>query len=74
MKTISLKIDENIFQETEEVLSKIKKARNRYINEALNYYNTIQRRKLIEKRLNMESELVKDESLKVLEEFDKIDS
>jgi hypothetical protein len=32
MKTVSLKIDDSIFGETEKILSRIKKPRNRYIN------------------------------------------
>ena len=39
MKTISLKIDDSIFGETEKIVSRIKKPRNRYINEAIEYYN-----------------------------------
>lgn len=31
MKTLTLKLEDNIFQETEDVLSKVKKSRNRYI-------------------------------------------
>lgn len=73
MKTVSLKIDDSIFGETENILSKIKKPRNRYINEALEYYNKIQRRKILESKLQKESLLVKDESLSVLNEFEEID-
>lgn len=73
MKTLSLKINESIFVETEMILSKIKKPRNRYINEALEYYNKIQRRKILEEKLKKESELVKDDSLSVLNEFEEID-
>ncbi|MGQ9643785.1 MAG: hypothetical protein ACUVT3_08015 [Ignavibacterium sp.] len=73
MKTISLKIDDSIFVETENILSRIKKPRNRYINEALKYYNKIQRRKILESKLKKESALVKDESLSVLNEFEEID-
>jgi hypothetical protein len=73
MKTVSLKIDDSIFSETEVILSKIKKPRNRYINEALYYYNKIQRRKILESKLKKESALVKDESLSVLNEFEEID-
>lgn len=73
MKTISLKIDDSIFVETENILSKIKKPRNRYINEAIDYYNKIQKRKIIESKLRKESELVKNESLSVLNEFEEID-
>ena len=73
MKTISLKIDDSIFGETEVILSKIKKPRNRYINEALEYYNKIQRRKLLESKLKKESSLVRIESLSVLNEFEEFD-
>ncbi len=73
MKTVSLKIDDSIFGETESILSMIKKPRNRYINEALEYYNKIQRRKILESKLKKESLLVKDESLSVLNEFEEID-
>ena len=73
MKTVSLKIDDTIFGDTEEILRKIKKPRNRYINEALEFYNKIQKRRLIEDRLKMESNLVKDDSMTVLKDFEKID-
>ena len=73
MKTISLKIDDSIFGETEIILSKIKKPRNRYINEALDFYNRIQKRKILELKLKKESALVKNESLSVLNEFEEID-
>ncbi|MCK4678895.1 MAG: hypothetical protein KAT48_12245 [Bacteroidales bacterium] len=73
MKTISLKIDDSIFGETEKILSRMKKPRNRYINEALDYYNRLQRRLMIEKRLKKESELVKSDSMSILKEFEEID-
>ena len=73
MKIISLKIDDSIFRETEKILSKMKKPRNRYINEALEYYNRFQRRLIIEKILKNESELVKNDSMSVLNDFEEID-
>jgi predicted transcriptional regulator len=73
MKTVSLKIDDSIFGETEKILSRMKKPRNRYINEAIDYYNQLQRRLIIEKRLKKESVLVKDDSMSVLKEFEEID-
>ncbi|MEA2042577.1 MAG: hypothetical protein U9N85_08510 [Bacteroidota bacterium] len=60
MKNVSLKIDDSIFGETEKILSRIKKSRNRYINEAIEYYNRLQRRIFLEKRLKKESELVSE--------------
>jgi len=72
MKTISLKLDDNIFDETEDLLTKVKKSRNRYINEAVDYYNRINKRNLITKKLAKESRLVKQESLAVLLEFESL--
>lgn len=73
MKTVSLKIDDSIFGETEKILSSISIPRNRYINEALEFYNKVQKRSIIEKRLKIESNLVKNDSLSVLKEFETID-
>jgi len=73
MKTVSLKIDDSIFGDTERILSRIKKPRNRYINEALDYYNRTQRRMLLEKKLISESEIVKTDSMTVLKDFEEIE-
>jgi hypothetical protein len=73
MKTVSLKINDSIFGETENILSSINIPRNRYINEALEYYNKIQKRKILEKKLNYESDLVKKDSLEILNDFERID-
>jgi hypothetical protein len=72
MKTLSLKLDDNIFDETEIVLSRVKKSRNRYINEAVDYYNRINNRNLIARKLIKESKLVRKESLVVLAEFERL--
>ena len=72
MKTLSLKLEDNIFNETEDVLSKVKKSRNRYINEAVDYYNRINKRDLISKKLVRESKLVRKESLSILAEFESL--
>ena len=73
MKNISLKMDDQIFGETEEILSKINKPRNRYINEAIDYYNKLQRRRLLKKLLEKESNLVREDSMTILEDFENID-
>lgn len=72
MKTLSLKLDDSIFQETEKLVKEINQPRNRYINEALNFYNRIQNRKILAKKLEAESKLVREESIKVLKEFEKL--
>jgi len=73
MKNVSLKIDDSIFGETEKILSRIKKPRNRYINEAIDYYNRLQKRLLLENKLRKESDMVKEDSMSVLKEFEEID-
>lgn len=73
MKTISLKIDEDIFSETEEILSHIKKSRNRYINDAIQHYNKKLGRRILKKTLQKESLLIRNESSKVLKEFENLD-
>ena len=73
MKTLSLKLDDSIFNETEQVLQRLKKPRNRYINEALSFYNRLQKKKILSRKLELESKLVQEESMKVLAEFENID-
>ncbi|HMP29642.1 MAG TPA: hypothetical protein PKD85_08575 [Saprospiraceae bacterium] len=72
MKTVSLKLDNAIFGETEKVLSHIRIPRNRYINEAIDYYNKIQKRQIVEKKLKFESNLVRQESMQILKDFENI--
>ena len=72
MKTVSLKIDESIFGETEKILTIMKKPRNRYINEAIDYYNKFQKRVILEKKLKQESVLVSQDSLAVLNDFEEL--
>lgn len=74
MKSLSLKMDEGLFAETERIVAKTKKNRNRYINEAVDFYNTLQKRKLLGDQLKKESRLVREESMKVLAEFERLES
>ena len=73
MKTISLKIDDDIFRETEDILKTKKKPRNRYINEAIDFYNKAQQREILRAQLKRESLLVREESMKVLKEFEALE-
>lgn len=65
-------MDDSVFEETERILLKVRKNRNRYINEAVEFYNMLQKRKILSKELKKESRLVKEESLKVLAEFESL--
>ena len=73
MKVLSLKIDDLIFEETEKILSRLKKPRNRYINEAIEYYNKVQMKKILEYKLKNESSIVKEDSMQTLKDFEEID-
>jgi predicted transcriptional regulator len=72
MKTLSLKLDDEIFNEAEELTSKMKLARNRYINEAVNIYNQYNKRRLLKKQLLKESKMTMEDSMEVLLEFEKL--
>lgn len=72
MKTLSLKLDDTIYTETEEMTSKLKLARNRYINEAVNIYNLFNKRRLLKSQLRKESGLTAEDSMEMLREFEKI--
>lgn len=74
MKNLSLKMDDDIFQEMEKNITRIRKNRNRYINEAVQFYNMVQNRKLLSKQLLKESKIVKEESMKVLAEFESLEN
>lgn len=72
MKTLSLKLDDTVFEETEKVVAELKLARNRYINEALNLYNQYNKRQVLKKKLTIESKLVAVSSSEVLAEFERL--
>jgi hypothetical protein len=73
MKTVSFKIKDSIFEETERILSRIKEPRNRYLNEALEYYNRFQKRLILGVKSKNEPDNAKTDSLTLLEDFDGID-
>lgn len=74
MKNLSLKLEDDIFKETEKIITKVKKNRNRYINEAIEFYNRLHRRRLLSKQLSKESKIVAKDSLEVLAEFEKLNN
>lgn len=73
MKALSLKLQEDVFDEVERVVHKVHIPRNAYINQALRFYNKLYQRKLLKKQLANEAKLVKDTSLEVLREFERLE-
>jgi predicted transcriptional regulator len=72
MKTLSLKLDDDIFNDAEEITSKLHIARNRYINEAVSIYNRVNQRRLLKKQLSKESTLISKDSMDILHEFERL--
>lgn len=72
MKVLSLKLDDEIYDDTEKITAKLKLARNRYINEAVNLYNLYNKRRLLKKQLERESKLTRSGSMEILQEFEQL--
>ena len=72
MKSLSLKLDEDIYKETELITAELQCARNGYINEALDLYNKYNKRLLLKKKLRRESQLTWEDSRTVLNEFENL--
>ncbi len=72
MKTLSLKLREDIFKDVEKVIHTIRIPRNAYINEALSFYNKLNRRRFLKRQLSNESRLVREDSLNILEVFERL--
>ena len=69
---LSLKLDEDIFLESEKITKKMKCSRNRYINDAVKLYNKFNERNLLRQQLAKESKLTRNESMEILEEFEDL--
>ena len=72
-KVLSLKLQEEVFRETEEILQRLRKPRNAYINEAINLYNKLWKRRVLKEALVQDSALVAQDSLEVLEVFEQLE-
>lgn len=72
-KTLSLKMRDDVFSETEEIIGKIHSSRNSYINDALSFYNRVTKRNIIRSQLKKESLMVAESSLEALRELELIE-
>ncbi len=69
-KAISLKIDNQIFEKTEALISELKISRNKYINDALESYNRMKEMERVNTLLAKASTLVRENSLEALHDFE----
>ena len=72
-KTLSLKLRDDVYQETEKVIRRKQIPRNAYINSAVQFYNKLQKRALLKKELATESRIIRDNSMEVLEVFEALE-
>lgn len=72
-KALSLKLNEAVFGQVEEITKKAGIPRNTYINRALEFYNAYNRRKLLRSQFHKESRLVRTDSMSVLQEFESLE-
>ena len=73
MKNLSLKLRDDIFDEVEQVVHSLRIPRNAYINQALELYNRLLRRKQLRAQLQKESRLVRKDSLQALELLERLE-
>ncbi len=73
MKVLSLKLKDEIFKEVEKTVRREGISRNAYINQALLFYNKINDRKHLRRKLQIESKAVATVSLEVLKEFESLE-
>ena len=73
MKVLSLKVKDEIFIEAEKMIREVNISRNAYINEAIELYNKLNRRKTLAKQFRKDSKLTSKASMKVLKEMELLD-
>ena len=69
-KILSLKLQEDIFRDTEEIVKKMDIPRNTFINRAVKFYIRAYKKGLLKKQLKHESLLVAKDSMAILKEFE----
>jgi len=72
-KMLSLKLQDEVFHEAEEIVKDSGRSRNAYFNEAINFYNKLCQRKRLKEALIAESAWVAADSLEVLEAFEQVE-
>lgn len=60
MKSILLKLDDKLFEETEEQVKELKTSRSNYLKTALKAYNNLVKRKRLETQIKKEIALIKE--------------
>ena len=72
-KALSLKMDDRIFDETEGILRKMHVPRNAYINQAVAFFNRLQKRNLIRQKLRKDVHLLWKNTTDFIKETELLD-
>ncbi|MBK6389963.1 MAG: hypothetical protein KA109_10645 [Saprospiraceae bacterium] len=70
--SVSLKLENQTFVEINEIVKGTNISRNKYINEALKYYNKLKKREAIIIQLKLEIERTSESSLEVLKDYETL--
>jgi predicted transcriptional regulator len=73
MKALSLKLKDEISDDVERIIKTIHVSRNAYINQAVQFYNTLNKREALREKLRKESSIASATSLEVLREMEELD-
>ena len=74
MKSLSLKLDQDIYDTAQKFVKELGLSRNRYINQAVKEYNKQNYRRWLEEQFKKASLECREESMKTLKEFESIDN
>lgn len=72
-KALSLKLDEPTYREAEKIRKKLKLPRNTYIRKAVNHYNALYGRKLLEREYRKASRRLGAAHLEYLQETELLE-
>jgi BioD-like phosphotransacetylase family protein len=73
MVNLSLKLDEEVFSEVERNLKFLKISRNAYINEALNFFNKLNKKKEIRQLIKEDIKKLGNADMEVLNDFEVLE-
>ena len=68
-KQLSVKMEDDVFEEAERIVARKGISRNRYINRAVRFYNRLHQRRMLRESLVRESAKVRYGSEEALREF-----
>lgn len=72
-KLISVKIDEKVLEEIDEMVKNLNISRNKFVNEAILEYTKMKKRAALKEQIRKEIGLIRESSLEVLKEFEALE-